>query len=136
TRNYVLHPDYTASAQSNAVCYNTGTKLVTYNSGATTCLASSEKTKKNIIQLSEDFSTRLMQLKPIYYTSEIDGQNHYGLLAEDVTKVFPELVARDEGGNLSGVRYEEFTGVLLKGYQEQQVKLNNICTNNPKLCEV
>ncbi len=134
-KTYVDHPVYAASAQSNALCYDTATKTVTYNSGVTTCLASTEKTKTNITSLTSNVSARLMLLKPSYYTSQIDGQQHYGLVAEEIATVFPELAAKDEWGNFSGVRYEEFTAVLLKGYQEQQVTLNNICANNPKLCE-
>ena len=126
TRNYVLNPDYPASAQSNAVCYNSATKAVTYNSGLTTCLASTENVKTDIQPLTTTYLLKLSELKPATYISTIDGQKHYGLIGEELEKTFPELVGRNENGTITGIHYEEFTAVLLKGLQEQQVEIDNL----------
>jgi len=44
----------------------------------------------------------------------------YGLIAEEVAKVYPELVIRDDAGKVQGVRYEELAPMLLNEVQQQQ----------------
>jgi len=52
------------------------------------------------------------------------GAVQYGLIAEEVAKVYPELVIRDEAGVVQGVRYEELTPLLLSQSQQQQRKID------------
>ena len=44
----------------------------------------------------------------------------YGLIAEEVAKVYPELVVRDDTGTIQGVRYDELAPLLLNEAQRQQ----------------
>jgi len=44
----------------------------------------------------------------------------YGLIAEEVDKVYPELVIRDDKGKIQGVRYDELAPMLLNELQKQQ----------------
>ena len=44
----------------------------------------------------------------------------YGLIAEEVAKVYPELVTRNAKGEIEGIRYEELTPLLLNELQHQQ----------------
>jgi len=44
----------------------------------------------------------------------------YGLIAEEVAKVYPELVIRDGSGKIEGVRYDELAPMLLNEVQKQQ----------------
>jgi len=43
------------------------------------------------------------------------------LIAEEVDKVYPELVIRDHSGQIQGVRYEELAPMLLNEMQKQQM---------------
>jgi hypothetical protein len=47
----------------------------------------------------------------------------FGLVAEEVAKVYPGLVIRNEAGQAEGVRYEELTPMLLNELQQQQGRL-------------
>ena len=47
----------------------------------------------------------------------------YGLIAEEVAQVYPELVIRDESGGIQGVRYEELAPMLLSAVQGQRDQL-------------
>lgn len=42
-----------------------------------------------------------------------------GLIAEEVAKVYPELVIRDAAGKIQGVRYDELAPMLLNEVQKQ-----------------
>ena len=44
----------------------------------------------------------------------------YGLIAEEVAKVYPELVIRDAAGTIQGVRYDELAPMLLNEVQKQE----------------
>jgi len=44
----------------------------------------------------------------------------YGLIAEEVAKVYPELVVRDPNGRIDGVRYDELAPILLNEMQKEQ----------------
>lgn len=61
------------------------------------------------------------QLHPVsfHYKTEASGPRQYGLIAEEVAQVYPELVTRDEAGAIVGVRYEALTPLLLKEVQGQ-----------------
>ena len=50
------------------------------------------------------------------------GALQYGLIAEEVAKVYPELVVRDEKGRIDGVRYDELAPMLLNEAQNRRRK--------------
>ena len=58
-----------------------------------------------------------------HYKSEPTGPMQYGLIAEEVAQVYPELVTRNEAGEIEGVRYEALTPLLLKEVQGQHQQL-------------
>jgi hypothetical protein len=84
-------------------------------------LGSSERFKTDIAPMPE-LSDRLQQLRPVTFRYKTDPKSlpQYGLIAEDVDKVYPELVVRDQKGVIQGVRYEELAPMLLNEMQKQQ----------------
>jgi hypothetical protein len=50
----------------------------------------------------------------------------YGLIAEEVDKVYPELVIRDETGKIQGVRYDELAPMLLTEVQRQAGEIRDL----------
>jgi hypothetical protein len=68
-------------------------------------------------------SEAILALKPVtfHYKQEIDpeGIPQFGLVAEDVAKVDPDLVARDEKGKPYTVRYEAVNAMLLNEFLKE-----------------
>ncbi len=95
---------------------------------------SSERFKTGVAHMP-DLSERLAQLRPVTfrYKSDPAGIVQYGLIAEEVDKVYPELVIRDDAGRIQGVRYEELAPMLLNEAQQQATKLAAL---EQKLAEV
>jgi hypothetical protein len=60
-------------------------------------------------------SDRIMKLRPVTfrYKSDPSGARQYGLVAEEVESVYPELVMHDEKGRIMGVRYDLLPAILL-----------------------
>ena len=79
---------------------------------------------KEQVQDMGDSTSALMKLRPVtfLYKPEYDkGERtlQYGLIAEEVAKVYPELVAYDNDGQPYSVRYQYLSTMLLNEVQKQ-----------------
>jgi hypothetical protein len=83
-------------------------------------LISSRATKRDIHPLS--FSTdRFMRLQPVRYRYRTgDGRVRYGLIAEDVAKVFPQLAVFGSGRRPVALHMDQLPAMLLFQVQRQQ----------------
>jgi hypothetical protein len=109
----------------------TGSAVYVTSSGQLGVQVSSERYKTDITPMPEA-SAKLRQLRPVtfHYKTDRNGVLQYGLIAEEVDKVYPELVLRDESGKIQGVRYEELAPLLLREVQQQQ---GNIAAQEERL---
>lgn len=91
--------------------------------------ASDERLKKNITTLVDDnCEDNLFNLNPIHfnYKNDVKDKKHYGFLAQDVEKLFPELV---ENNNISGyksVNYQEFIPLILFKMKKMQNEIDEL----------
>jgi hypothetical protein len=87
--------------------------------GTSTC---SQRFKDNIKPMDRA-SEVLFALKPVTfrYKKEFDpaGIPQFGLVAEDVEKVNPDLVVRDADGKVRTVRYEQINAMLLNEFLKE-----------------
>jgi Chaperone of endosialidase len=78
---------------------------------------------KEAIKPMDNSSEAILALKPVTfrYKKELDpkGIPQFGLVAEEVEKVNPALVARDEGGKPYSVRYEAVNAMLLNEFLKE-----------------
>ena len=81
---------------------------------------------KDEIQPMDKASEAILALKPVTfrYKKELDpeGIPQFGLVAEQVEKVNPDLVARDEQGKPYTVRYEAVNAMLLNEFLKEHAK--------------
>jgi Chaperone of endosialidase len=87
-------------------------------------VSSSRKVKDDIADMGEA-SSPLMKLRPVTFHYKADqspkGRSlQYGLIAEEVEKVAPGLVARNAKGEIETVYYQHLAPMLLNEYQKQQ----------------
>jgi hypothetical protein len=89
-------------------------------------LASSERFKTEVAPMGSA-TALLQQLRPVTFQLKTDplGVRQYGLIAEEVDRVYPELVIRDRDGKIQGVRYEELAPMLLNEVQSQARELSD-----------
>ena len=84
---------------------------------------SSRRYKEDIQDMGEA-SSRLMQLRPVTYRytqAYADGSKpiDYGLIAEEVEQVYPDLVAHLKNGEVETVQYHKINAMLLNEVQKQ-----------------
>ena len=99
---------------------------VTVNSNGQLGIAPSSKRFKQNIQRMGDTSEALEALRPVtfQYKPEIDpkAMPQFGLVAEEVEKVAPELVTHDEQGKPYTVRYDAVNAMLLNEFLKEHRK--------------
>lgn len=106
----------------------TGAATVVINSsGQLGVLASSGRYKEDIHPMG-DASNKLMELRPVtfrYKKPDEAGRKplQYGLIAEDVATVMPELVVYNKDGTPETVAYQFLPSLLLNEYQKQAKEL-------------
>ena len=95
-----------------------GADVVVSSSGRLGVLPSSARFKRDIQPLDER-SRGLWQLRPVTfrYKQDPQGERQYGLIAEEVAKVYPELVVRGDKGEIESVQYRELIPLMLNEMQ-------------------
>jgi len=106
-----------------------GSQAVFVNSdGKLGAQVSSRRFKKDIKPMGET-SEALYTLKPVsfHYKKQIDpaGTSQFGLVAEDVEKVNPDLVVRDKEGPYS-VRYDQVNAMLLNEFLKEHATVQEL----------
>jgi len=111
-----------------------GTSVVVNAAGRLGTVASSQRFKDDLKPMDKA-SEAILAVKPVTfrYNKELDpdGTPQFGLVAEEVEKVNPDLVVRDEEGKVYTVRYEAVNAMLLNEFlkehrtvQEQQKEID------------
>jgi len=116
-----------------------GANGVYISPGSTSWTANSDERLKNINGNIENAVERLMTLRPVNFSWKSDNTNkdNIGLIAQDVEKVFPQVIDKnklptkagekqtDETEYL-GVRYQELVPVLVKAIQELKAEIDEL----------
>src|ERR1700730_1472949 len=83
--------------------------------------------EKNAIKPMDKASEAILALKPVTfrYKKELDpdGIPQFGLVAEEVEEVNPDLFARDADGKVNTVRYEAVNAMLLNEFLKEHRKV-------------
>ena len=97
-----------------------GGDVVVNSSGQLGVLPSSARYKRDVRSLNNR-SQGLWQLRPVTfrYKQDPQGQRQYGLIAEEVARVYPELVVRGDKGEIESVQYRELIPLMLNEMQKQ-----------------
>jgi hypothetical protein len=79
---------------------------------------------KEQIKPMEKASEAILALKPVTFHYKSDKKNtpQFGLIAEEVAKVNPELVVRDDKGEIYTVRYDAVNAMLLNEFLKEHRK--------------
>jgi hypothetical protein len=100
-----------------------GTPVVVNSNGQLGVATSSRRYKEDISDMG-DASEGLLRLRPVtfhYKTPDPDGSKplEYGLIAEEVAGIYPELVVKGNDGQIQSVQYQKLPALLLNELQKQ-----------------
>jgi len=115
---------FIAGISGNIVASGIGVTVGT--TGQLGTIVSSARFKEAITPMDKA-SEAILALKPVTfrYKQELDpdGIPPFGLVAEQVEKVNPDLVVRDEDGKVNTVRYEAVNAMLLNEFLKEHRKV-------------
>ena len=106
----------TANADAIPVLIDSANQLGTQSSSA--------RFKKEIKPM-DSASEAVLALKPVtfHYKSDATGTPQFGLIAEEVAEVNPDLVVRDKNGEIYTVRYDAVNAMLLNEFLKEHRKV-------------
>ena len=109
-----------------------GVEVIIDSTGHLGTIVSSKRFKENV-QPMDKASEAILALKPVTfrYKKELDPDKipQFGLIAEEVEKVNPGLVARDEEGKIMSVRYEAVNAMLLNEFLKEHPRVQELEAN-------
>ena len=109
------------TAQPNAI------PVLIDSAGQLGTTSSSRRFKKEI-QPMDKASESLLALKPVtfHYKSDNTSTPQFGLIAEEVGDINPDLVVRDEKGEIYTVRYDAVNAMLLNEFLKEHRKVEDL----------
>jgi hypothetical protein len=107
----------TTTANNNAI------PVLIDSAGQLGTLSSSRRFKKEIKPMDKT-SEAILALKPVtfHYKSDKNNRPEFGLIAEQVAEVNPDLVVRDENGEIYTVRYDAVNAMVLNEFLKEHRK--------------
>ena len=83
--------------------------------------------KENIASLSDLQVDNILLLKPVTYNykSDRNKQTHFGLIAQDVEELFPELISNDNKSYKS-LNYIELIPIMIEKMKEMQENIDEL----------
>ncbi|TMP94470.1 MAG: tail fiber domain-containing protein [Verrucomicrobia bacterium] len=107
-----------------------GINVIIDSSGQLGTSNSSRRFKKDIRPMDQ-ISEAVLALRPVTFhyrnqdTKRAEDAPQFGLIAEDVAEVNPDLVVRDAGGELLAVRYDAVNAMLLNEFLKEHRKVHD-----------
>src|SRR4029077_6618569 len=94
--------------------------VIVSNTGQLGTASSSRRFKKEVKPM-DNASDAVLALKPVtfHYKSDNTNRPEFGLIAEEVAEVNPDLVVRDENGEIYTVRYDAVNAMLLNEFLKE-----------------
>src|SRR5881394_800978 len=118
TRAFVAGIRGVTTANANAV------PVVIDSAGQLGTVSSSRRFKSQIKPMDQT-SEAILALKPVtfHYKSDSKGTPQFGLIAEEVAQANPDLVVRDDDGQIYSVRYDAVNAMLLNEFLKEHRKV-------------
>ena len=114
---------------STAGCTDPGdaTVMIDTTTGRLGIVTSSARYKEDIAPMAAS-SEGVFQLHPVTFAYKNDARHvtHYGLVAEEVAAVYPDLVTHTATGEVQTVKYQELIPMLLNELQRLRQELSEL----------
>ena len=86
----------------------------------------SDKSLKKDITPLENSLEKVKQLEGVSFKWKDNEEKDIGLIAQDVEKIFPELVSTNKETGLKSVEYGKLTAILIEAIKEQQKQIDEL----------
>jgi hypothetical protein len=111
--NGTLRVDNLGAAGETQLCRNVNNQLAACSSSA--------RYKKDIEALDID-ADLIDRLRPVQYRWTDSGQPDIGFVAEEIAEILPELVTRNDLGQIEGIKYDRMTALLVQAIKQHRIQ--------------
>jgi endosialidase-like protein len=120
TRTFIAGIRGVTTGQADAI------PVVIDSAGQLGTTSSSRRFKREIKPMDKT-SEAILALKPVtfHYKSDKTGTRQFGLIAEEVAEINPDLVVRDKSGEIYTVRYDAVNVMLLNEFLKEHRRLQD-----------
>ena len=87
--------------------------------------ASSIMYKENVKQIESPLE-KITKLRGVEFDYKKTKEHSIGMIAEEVNEIFPELVAKNEDGDVTAMSYTRITAVLLEAVKELSAEVKEL----------
>jgi hypothetical protein len=125
-RTGVQHNTFIAGIFGQTVA-STGMTVFADGTGKLGTMLSARRFKHDIKPMDKT-SEAILALKPVTFHYNNDAKNTpcFGLIAEEVAEVNPNLIVRDNNGEILSVRYEQINAMLLNEFIKEHKKVEQL----------
>ena len=115
----IMHPNTTASGSGLQALYISASSKKVYR------VTSSARYKERITDLELD-SSKIYDLRPVSYREKKTHVGGIGLIAEEVEKIMPEIVAHSDDGTPEAVQYADLPILMLKEMKKLKEEIKSL----------
>jgi hypothetical protein len=125
----------TFTAGTASTTTSTGTLVVTGGVGVSGQLTAATLVETSSIAFKEDVNPitgaldSIMNLVGVTYARKDTHKYEAGLIAEEVNKVLPDLVSKDENGDPHGIQYTKLTAYLIEAVKSLKAEIDQLKGN-------
>jgi len=128
TTNSTFYPVFTATTTGTITASKVSTTKLTFNPSTGTLTAtdlnsSSDASLKENIETIENAIDTVNDLRGVKFDWKEDGRTSYGVIAQELENVLPELVS---SGELKTVNYNGIIGVLIEAVKELSAEVEDL----------
>jgi hypothetical protein len=111
-----------------------GTTAITISSAQNTTFAgtitenSSIRYKENVETINNGLD-KVLQMRGVTYDKKDSGVKEIGVIAEEIYEVLPELVLKNEEGEIDSVSYGRITAVLIEAIKDLKKEIEDLKSN-------
>jgi hypothetical protein len=103
-----------------------GVPVLIDSNGQLGTTSSSRRFKTDIRDMG-DLRSDLLKLRPVtfHYKQQPIGRLEYGLIAEEVAEIYPDLVVTGKDGQVETIQYQKLTPMLLNAFQREHIEIED-----------
>jgi hypothetical protein len=129
TTDATYYPIFTIATSNNT--FKTSSTKLYYNPSTGTLNATnfnslSDETTKENIQKIQDATNLLDMINPVSFTWKDTGSLSYGVIAQEIEKVLPTIVATNEDNGLKSVSYNQLIPILVQAIKELKIEIEHL----------
>ena len=123
-------------SSNNYIIYNeSGTDALTISKSNSNATFAGTITENSSLRYKENVETikygldKVIQMRGVTYNKKDNGVKEVGVIAEEIYEVLPEVVLKNEEGEIDSVSYSRITAVLIEAIKDLKKEIEDLKAN-------